>query len=83
MRYPYTRLGPSVPRRPYLKIVLRNGSATTTRIIRRENIAPPEWITKLISLAVSARLGAKLEGIGLSLCWPITLPTFRDCALLL
>ena len=29
MRYPYTRLGPSVPLRPYLKIVLRHGSATT------------------------------------------------------
>jgi hypothetical protein len=32
MRYPYTRLGPSIPLRPYLKIVLRNGSATTPLI---------------------------------------------------
>ena len=29
MRYPYMRLGPSVPLRPYLKITLRNGYATT------------------------------------------------------
>jgi hypothetical protein len=29
MRYPYTRLGPSVPLRPYLKITLRNGFSTT------------------------------------------------------
>jgi hypothetical protein len=29
MRYPYTRLSPSVPLRPYLQITLRNAFATT------------------------------------------------------
>lgn len=29
MRYPYTRLAPWVPLRPYLRIFLRNGYATT------------------------------------------------------
>jgi hypothetical protein len=32
MRYPYTRLGPTVPLRPYLKITLRNGFSTTPPI---------------------------------------------------
>ena len=29
MRYPYTRIGPTIPLRPYLRIVLRNGGATS------------------------------------------------------
>lgn len=32
MRYPYTRIGPYLPLRPYLQIVLRNGFATSPQL---------------------------------------------------
>src|ERR1700686_5603430 len=68
MRYPYTRLGPSVPLRPYLKIVLRNGCATTPLIYglvdsgADYSIFPSEVARDYLKLDLNAAIPWQFQG---------------------